>query len=208
MGQVGDGAEIKIEAGFSPHSRQNDKMEAFDTDKMPLTDDAVMLLEYSKIIKEQSKQHRETLERFDKTSDMYQAMITKARDENESHETTIKTLRRDIASLKACVESHETTIKTLRRDIAHRIKEDNASVLLSIADLADVRCEVSRIFGNKIHDNWIDRSAESCFNWMKCGCQMPKDYVSDAVREWWEEEGKESYEIDTEPAYAPKSDAE
>lgn len=115
-------------------------------------------------------------------------------------------------ALKACVESHERTIKTLKDDIQRRIKADDSVVTMYIADMPEVRKEVSKVCKRYFHDDDIDRVAESCFEWMKYSCKLSKDYVADTVRDWWEEEGADEFfgkhMEEAEPEYAPKSDTE
>ena len=168
---------------------------------MPLTGDRVMVLEYSKIIKEQSRQHRLTLDRLEGTNQIYQSVATKAHNQNDL-------LQAENKALKACVESHERTIKALKEDIQRRINEEDASITMFVADMADVRCEVYRLYKNRIDAENFDKVVKCCFGFMKNTCEVSKGFLSDSVQNWWETGGAECWEKEEEPPYAPKSDTE
>ena len=111
-------------------------------------------------------------------------------------------------ALKACVESHEESIKTLKREIEYRSKEREASITMFVGGIDDVRYELYRLYRNRIDADKFEKVVKCCFGFLQNDCELDKNYLADSVRNWWETGGAECWDKEDEPAYAPKSDTE
>jgi len=115
-------------------------------------------------------------------------------------ESDIKEKNKEIAEayrrihfLEDALEKFMAENRALKADIQRRIKTDNDVLVLRVANLQEIRQQISQLYKGYFDDENIDRAAESCFDWIRDNTTLHKSYLADTIRDWWQEQGDNEF---------------